>query len=58
MDAPPVHYAKSGDIHIAYQVIGSGAVDLVVIPGLFSNLDHNWEEPGSTTLVFSYGPAI
>jgi pimeloyl-ACP methyl ester carboxylesterase len=46
VDAPQVHYAKSGDVHIAYQVIGSGAVDLVFIPGLFSNLDHNWEEPG------------
>jgi pimeloyl-ACP methyl ester carboxylesterase len=46
VDAPQVHYAKSGEVHIAYQVIGSGAVDLVFIPGLFSNLDHNWEEPG------------
>jgi class 3 adenylate cyclase len=46
VDAPQVHYAKSGDVHIAYQVIGSGAVDLAFIPGLFSNLDHNWEEPG------------
>jgi hypothetical protein len=41
-----VHYAKSGEVHIAYQVMGSGAVDLIFIPGLFSNLDHNWEEPG------------
>ena len=38
--------AKSGDVHIAYQVIGSGAIDLVLIPGLFSNIDHHWEEPG------------
>jgi hypothetical protein len=27
-------------------VIGSGAIDLVLIPGLFSNIDHRWEEPG------------
>jgi pimeloyl-ACP methyl ester carboxylesterase len=46
VDAPQVQYAKSGDVHIAYQVLGSGPVDLVFIPGLFSNLDHNWAEPG------------
>lgn len=46
METPPVRYAKSGDLHIAYQVIGSGAIDLVLIPGLFSNIDHHWEEPG------------
>ena len=46
MDVPQVHYAKSGDVNIAYQVIGSGTIDLVLIPGLFSNIDHHWEEPG------------
>jgi pimeloyl-ACP methyl ester carboxylesterase len=46
VEFPPVRYAKSGDVNIAYQVIGSGAIDLVLIPGLFSNIDHHWEEPG------------
>src|SRR5436190_1046703 len=46
METPPVRYAKSGDVHIAYQVIGSGAIDLVLIPGLFSNIDNHWDEPG------------
>jgi hypothetical protein len=46
VDGPRVQYAKSGDVHIAYQVIGSGTVDLVLIPGLSSNIDHHWEEPG------------
>jgi pimeloyl-ACP methyl ester carboxylesterase len=46
VDVPQVRYAKSGDVHIAYQVIGSGVIDLVLIPGLFSNIDHHWEEPG------------
>ena len=46
MDVPQVRYAKSGDFNIAYQVIGSGTIDLVLIPGLFSNIDHHWEEPG------------
>jgi pimeloyl-ACP methyl ester carboxylesterase len=38
-------YAKSGDVHIAYQVVGDGPIDLVLIPGLFSHLEHQWEEP-------------
>ena len=39
-------YAKSGDIHIAYQVAGSGPLDLVFVPGFISNLDFFWEDPG------------
>ena len=45
MDLPETRYAKSGDIHIAYQVVGEGEVDLVYVPGFVSNLDLNWEEP-------------
>ena len=37
-------YARNGDIHIAYQVIGSGAMDLVMLPGLISHLDVQWEQ--------------
>jgi class 3 adenylate cyclase/alpha-beta hydrolase superfamily lysophospholipase len=43
--APDIHYAKSGDVRIAYQVIGTGPRDLVFVPGFVSNLDHLWEEP-------------
>jgi pimeloyl-ACP methyl ester carboxylesterase len=43
--APDIHYAKSGDVRIAYQVIGTGPHDLVFVPGFVSNLDHLWEEP-------------
>src|SRR6266581_8148142 len=43
--APETRYAKSGDVHIAYQVVGSGPVDLVLIPGLFTHVEHQWEEP-------------
>jgi hypothetical protein len=32
-------------VHIAYQVFGGGAVDLVVIAGGFSHLELRWEEP-------------
>jgi class 3 adenylate cyclase len=39
------HYAKSGDLRIAYQVIGKGPLDLVYVPGFISNLDLYWDEP-------------
>ena len=42
---PETRYAKSGDVHIAYQVIGNGPIDLVFVPGFISHVDHVWEEP-------------
>jgi class 3 adenylate cyclase len=42
---PTTHYAKSGDVHIAYQVVGEGPVDLVLILGWFSHLEYQWEDP-------------
>jgi class 3 adenylate cyclase/pimeloyl-ACP methyl ester carboxylesterase len=42
---PETRYAKSGDVHIAYQVFGAGAVDLVMISGGFSHLELRWEDP-------------
>jgi pimeloyl-ACP methyl ester carboxylesterase len=42
--APETHYAKSGDISIAYQVVGSGPVDLIVVPGFISHLDLQWQQ--------------
>ena len=41
----PIRYAQSGDVSIAYQVVGDGPFDLVHIPGLVSHLEHDWEEP-------------
>ena len=38
-------YAKSGEVHIAYQVFGHGAVDLVCVPGFISHLEHDLPEP-------------
>ncbi|MGC2415028.1 MAG: adenylate/guanylate cyclase domain-containing protein [Stellaceae bacterium] len=46
MDPPETRYAKSGDLSIAYQVTGSGPLDLVFVPGFVSNLDAMWENPG------------
>jgi pimeloyl-ACP methyl ester carboxylesterase len=42
---PETRYAKSGDVNIAYQVLGDGPPDLVVVPGWVSNVDVSWEEP-------------
>jgi len=44
---PPVevHYARSGDVNIAYQVLGSGPIDLVFVMGWVSHLDYFWREP-------------
>ncbi|MDE1853443.1 MAG: alpha/beta fold hydrolase [Thaumarchaeota archaeon] len=44
-EVPEVRYAKSGDIHIAYQVFGSGPVNLVLTPGIISNISHHWKDP-------------
>ena len=44
---PETHYVKSGDAHIAYQVVGSGPLDLVLIPGFVSHVEYTWEEPAS-----------
>jgi class 3 adenylate cyclase len=42
---PATRYAKSGDVHIAYQTFGKGGVDLVVVPGWASHLEHAWSDP-------------
>lgn len=42
---PRTQYAKSGDVHIAYQVFGEGAVDLVFVPGFVSHIENYWDEP-------------
>ena len=43
---PRTRYAKSGDVHVAYQVFGDGPVDLVFVPGFISHIDNYWDEPG------------
>lgn len=42
---PETRYARSGDVNIAYQVVGEGPRDLVLVPGWVSNLEVFWEEP-------------
>jgi class 3 adenylate cyclase/pimeloyl-ACP methyl ester carboxylesterase len=38
-------YAKSGDIHIAYQAFGDGPINLVMVPGFVSNVESYWDQP-------------
>ena len=42
---PETRYAKSGDVHIAYQVFGKGPVNLVLVPAFVSNIELYWEHP-------------
>jgi pimeloyl-ACP methyl ester carboxylesterase len=42
---PEVRYARSGDVHVAYQVLGEGEVDLVFVMGWLTNLETYWELP-------------
>jgi class 3 adenylate cyclase len=42
---PETKYAKSDDIHIAYQVVGKGPLDVVFVPGFVSHVEYQWEEP-------------
>ena len=37
--AAPVHYAKNGDVHLAYRVLGDGPIDIMFVPIWTSNLD-------------------
>ncbi|TIO07683.1 MAG: hypothetical protein E5X89_21160 [Mesorhizobium sp.] len=43
-------YARSGDVRIAYQVVGQGSFDLVFVPGFISDLDLHWEDEGYSRL--------
>jgi len=42
---PLTRYAQSGDVSIAYQVVGDGPIDLVFVMGWVSHLDYFWAEP-------------
>jgi pimeloyl-ACP methyl ester carboxylesterase/DNA-binding CsgD family transcriptional regulator len=42
---PETRYARIGRISIAYQVVGDGPIDLVLVPGFVSHVEVTWEEP-------------
>ena len=43
---PETRYARSGDVNIAYQVVGDGPTDIVYVPGWVSNIELMWDDPG------------
>ncbi len=45
MQQAKTKYTRSGDIHIAYQAVGEGPLDLVYVPGWVSHVELAWEEP-------------
>ena len=45
MREPETRYVKSGDAHIAYQVLGDAPVDLIVVRGYISHVEVAWESP-------------
>jgi alpha/beta hydrolase family protein len=42
---PETKYTRVDNINIAYQVVGNGPVDLILVPGWVSNIEVFWEEP-------------
>jgi pimeloyl-ACP methyl ester carboxylesterase/DNA-binding NarL/FixJ family response regulator len=46
MKSPETRYARNGEARIAYQVVGQGALDLVLVPGWLANLEVHWEDAG------------
>jgi hypothetical protein len=45
MTTPRTLYAKSGDVHLAYQAIGAGERDIVLVLDWASHLEAVWEQP-------------
>ena len=45
LSEPETRYVKSGDAHIAYQVVGDGPVDLIIVRGYISHVEVAWESP-------------
>ena len=46
MEIPETRYARSGDgVHIAYQVVGDGPLDVVMVPGFVSHIEMAWDMP-------------
>jgi pimeloyl-ACP methyl ester carboxylesterase len=43
MSTPPTQYATSGDASIAYQVVGDGPIDLVLVLGFATHIELQWE---------------
>ena len=48
---PTTQYARAGDVSIAYQVVGDGPIDLVIVPGYVSHVEMIWDNPGAVRMI-------
>jgi pimeloyl-ACP methyl ester carboxylesterase len=48
---PVTRYALSGDVNIAYQTMGAGPVDFIIVPGIVSHVEFMHEMPGYTAFL-------
>ncbi len=48
---PDTRYAASGDVNIAYQVMGDGPIDIILVPGIVSHVEFLHETPGYTAFL-------
>jgi len=48
---PATRYVKSDDVHIAYQMLGEGSFDLLLVPGFVSHLEAIWQSAGRSVLL-------
>jgi pimeloyl-ACP methyl ester carboxylesterase len=55
VDVLQTRYARSGDVSIAYQVVGDGPFDVVLVPGFVSNVEYGWEDPHLARFLRSFG---
>ena len=51
MGMPETRYARSGDVTVAYQVLGEGPFDVIVAPGTVSHVELYWEAAGAAALL-------
>lgn len=42
---PETQYAQSGELSIAYQTVGDGPIDVLLVPGFVSNVELMWDRP-------------
>ena len=47
-ELPATRYAQSGDVNVAYQTMGEGPIDLIIVPGIVSHVEFAHEFPGYT----------
>ncbi len=50
-ETPTTRYVKSDDVHVAYQVLGEGPIDLLFVPGFVSHIEAVWQNPDASAFL-------